>query len=119
MASWFNKHIDLKAGPSHMDVELVIYTGSAVEPPYVRDSTDAEASEFIIKTLVNYAKRGMKYNDQYKRCTAEGMDGRFCDFMVLSRKERRGIEVGYDDTFDMESVKALRETYKIASRYED
>lgn len=114
----FNKYADPKRGSSHMDIELFIFKRSAIEPPFIRNKSDMEATRFTVKSLVSYVKKGIKYSDDYPRCTAENMEGRWCDYLLLQRKEPSGVEVTYNNYFDMDALKAVEEMNELAADLE-
>lgn len=118
IAQLFNDYVNLKAGPAHMDIELFIFKRLAIEPPFVRDKSDMETTRFVVKSIIQYIKKGMKYSDDYTRCTAKKIDGRWCDYVVMQRKKPSGVYLTYDNYFDLDGRKAIHNAYKIASDLE-
>lgn len=112
----FNTNVNLEAGAGHSDSLLYLFRWGVFDPLFRRGAADAKASKFLVKYLINYAKSGVKYSEEVRRCTAEQMDGSFCDFLYLARKEPNGISVTYDNGFDLGSVAALNEVQTIASK---
>lgn len=115
----FNEYADPKRGAGHLDIELFIFKRAAVEPPFIRDKSDMEVTRFIVKSIIQYVKQGMKYSEDYPRCTAKNMDGRWCDYLLLQRKRKSGgFLLTHDNYFDMDALKAVHDANEIASELE-
>lgn len=115
-AELFNENVNLEAGASHLDSLLYLFRWSVVDPLFRREVAEAKASKFLVKTFIDFAKYGVKYSNEVHRCTARKMNRGFCDFLLLAREQPNGLDVSYDDSFDMESVAALNEVTAIASK---
>lgn len=116
-AALFNdpENIDLAKGASYFDSYLYLFRWVYLDSVFKRGRAEAQAAKFVVQTFVDFAKHGVRYSDEIQRCTYKGMDDRFCDYLMLLRKEPNGIEVTHNSWFDMDSVRTLRAVERIAS----
>lgn len=116
-AALFNdpKNVDTEKGASYFDSYLYLFRWAYLDSIFKRGKAEAEAAKFFVKTLIDYAKRGVKYSNDIQRCTYKDMDDRLCDYLLLLRKDPNGIEVTHNSWFDMGSVYTLRAVERISS----
>lgn len=103
-------------GASYFDSYLYFFRWSYLDSVFRRGKAENEAAKYLIGAFIEFAKHGVKYSDELKRCTYKAMakDG-FCDYRLLLRKDPNGIQVNYNNWFDLDSVRTLRVVERIAS----
>lgn len=104
-------------GASHADDLLYLFRFKRFDPIFRRRRPENEMKDYFVRYIVDYMKHGIKYSDDYHRCSIEFTENGFCNYLDIQRTNDK-VDVKVSEDYDL-ALDVLREADRIQSQLED